>query len=296
MSTFKKAERTKAYLKLGITGISGSGKTYSALRLARGLVGENGKIAFIDTENGSATLYDTLTEFDHCEIKPNESGKFNFQDFINKVLEAEKLGYDCVIVDSATHLWQGILADKTNIDQKGGNSYTNWAIPTKNFDSAIQRFLQSRIHLISCMRSKTEYVLETNEKGKQAPRKVGLAPVMRDDIEYEFTIVFDVNIHHEASSTKDRTEMFPNTDVFQITEDTGRKIAAWLARGKDVPQPVEPEPIDRKGIFSKVKELVNNGGLLQDEVIQEIKSFGKDKMLDLDDESFMKVARSLGVA
>ena len=121
----------KTFIKLAITGTSGSGKTYSALRLARGLVGEKGRIAFIDTENGSATLYDTLTDFDHCEIQPNTSGKFTYKDFIAKVQEAEQMGYDCVVIDSATHLWQGILADKENLDLQGkGNSFTNWAQPT----------------------------------------------------------------------------------------------------------------------------------------------------------------------
>ena len=123
MGSFTRAERRKTFIKLAITGTSGSGKTYSALRLARGLVGEKGRIAFIDTENGSATLYDTLTEFDHCVIQPNTSGKFDFKDFAAKVKEAEQMGYDCVIVDSATHLWQGILADKEELDQdKKGNT------------------------------------------------------------------------------------------------------------------------------------------------------------------------------
>jgi DNA polymerase III delta prime subunit len=207
MGSFTKAERKKWFIKLAIAGISGSGKTYSALRLARGLVGDKGRIAFIDTENGSATLYDTLTDFDHCVIQPNANGKFHYQDFIDKIQEAERLGDDAVIVDSASHLWQGILADKEILDMnsKSGNTYTTWAQPTKNFNATIQKFLQSRIHLISCMRSKTDYVMELNDKGKQAPRKVGLAPVMRDGIEYEFTVVFDVLAHHESATSKDRT-------------------------------------------------------------------------------------------
>jgi DNA polymerase III delta prime subunit len=235
MGPFTRAERRKTFIKLAITGTSGSGKTYSALRLARGLVGEKGRIAFIDTENGSATLYDTLTEFDHCEIQPNTSGKFSYKDFVAKVQEAEQMGYDCVIIDSATHLWQGILADKENLDLQGkGNSFTNWAQPTKDFNATIQKFLQSRIHLISCMRSKTDYVLETNEKGKQAPRKVGLAPMMRDGIEYEFTTVFDVMApSHYANTSKDRTGMFVDEGNFLITEETGRNIAAWLASAKE---------------------------------------------------------------
>jgi len=262
MSSFTRAERRKTFIKLAITGTSGSGKTYSALRLARGLVGEKGRIAFIDTENGSATLYDTLTEFDHCEIQPNTSGKFSYKDFIAKVQEAEQMGYDCVIVDSATHLWQGILADKENIDLQGngkGNSFTNWAQPTKDFNATIQKFLQSRIHLISCMRSKTDYVLETNERGKQAPRKVGLAPMMRDGIEYEFTVVFDVMINHHATVSKDRTGMFVNEDNFLITEETGRKIATWLASAKETADCGRQEVADASGNVSPSTSLAGTG-------------------------------------
>jgi nucleoside-triphosphatase THEP1 len=234
MGSFTRAERRKTFIKLAITGTSGSGKTYSALRLARGLVGETGRIAFIDTENGSATLYDTLTAFDHCQIQPNTSGKFDYTDFIAKVKEAEQMGYDCVIVDSATHLWQGIIADKEELDMgKKGNAFTNWAKPTKNFNTTIQNFLQSRIHLISCMRSKTDHVIDIID-GKSVPRKVGLAPMMRDGIEYEFSIVFDIAINHHAEVSKDRTGMFAKEGNFLITEETGRKIADWLATAKEL--------------------------------------------------------------
>ena len=297
MSSFVKAERKKAFIKLAITGISGSGKTYSSLRLARGLVGEHGRIAFIDTENASATLYDTVTNFDHCEIKPNAKGKFSYQDFINKVQEAEQLGYDAVIVDSATHLWQGILDDKTSADLNGGNTYTNWAQPGQNFNATIQKFLQSRIHLISCMRSKTDYVLEPTDKGKLAPRKVGLAPIMRDGIEYEFSVVFDVirdrakALDHKARVSKDRTNLFVDSDLFLITEDTGRQIADWLASGKDVPfqPPVVEDTLpqdDRTTERAYLAKLADEGIIDLQEVGAIAKENGKKKVTDLSSKRF----------
>jgi nucleoside-triphosphatase THEP1 len=299
MSSFVKAERKKAFIKLAITGISGSGKTYSSLRLARGLVGEHGRIAFIDTENGSATLYDNLTDFDHCEIKPDAKGKFNYNDFIAKVHEAEQLGYDAVIVDSATHLWQGILDDKANADLKGGNSFTNWAQSTQNFNAVVQKFLQSRIHLISCIRSKTEYKLELNDKGKNVPKLIGLAPVMRDGIEYEFSIVFDVQkdknkaIDHKASVSKDRTNLFVNEDIFLITEETGRQIADWLASGKDVPPPLpsieteEAAPYeDRTAERAYLAKLADEGIIDLQEIAEIAKGYGKKKVTDLSNGRF----------
>jgi len=299
MSSFVKAERKKAFIKLAITGVSGSGKTYSSLRLARGLVGEHGRIAFIDTENGSATLYDNLTDFDHCEIKPDGNGKFNYEDFIAKVHEAEQLGYDAVIVDSATHLWQGILDDKANADFKGGNSFTNWAKSTQNFNAAVQKFLQSRIHLISCIRSKTEYKLELNDKGKNVPKLIGLAPVMRDGIEYEFSIVFDVQkdknkaIDHKASVSKDRTNLFVNEDLFLITEETGRQIADWLASGKgELPvlpcvEPADSFPQDdRTAERAYLAKLADEGIIDIQEIAEIAKENGKKKVTDLSSHRF----------
>jgi hypothetical protein len=129
-----------------------------------------------------------------------------------------------------------------------------------------------------------EFVL--NERGKV--EKKGLAPVMRDGIEYEFTTVFDIDQDHKATASKDRTGLFVREGAFLIDVSTGEKIARWIDGGADV--------IDRHGIYAKVRELVGNGGLALEDVTKEVKSYGKDKMLDLDDESFMKVAASLGVA
>lgn len=228
---FTKAQRTDAFIKLALTGPSGGGKSYSALRLARGLVGPSGRIAYVDTENGSAKLYSDLTEFYHLDLAP----PFEYKKFIDASREAVKAGFDCVIFDSASHLWQGILEDKTNLDRRGGNQYTNWAEPTKHFNEVIQSFLQSRIHTISCMRSKMDYVLqiETNAKGKevQTPKKVGLSPVMRDGIEYEFTTVFEIGMDHHCTPSKDRTGLFMDK-TFQITEETGEQIKQWLSEAK----------------------------------------------------------------
>ena len=129
---FTKATRNGSYIKLALTGPSGSGKTYSLLKLARGLVGPVGKIAVIDTENNSARLYADLTDFDHCDLSSHK-----YTEFISAVKEAEQAGYDCVIIDSLSHLWQSILEEKSNIDRKGGNCYTNWAEPTKHLNEAI---------------------------------------------------------------------------------------------------------------------------------------------------------------
>ena len=262
---FTKAERTNAYIKLAITGPAGSGKTYSALRLARGLVGPKGRIAFIDTENESATLYSDLTEFFHCNIEP----PFEYHKFIDATKEAEKAGFGCIIIDSASHLWKGILEHKTKIDLIGGNQFTNWAKPSKNFDDTIQTFLQSKIHTISCMRTKMEYVLEDsiNAKGQniKVPRTKGLAPIMRDGIEYEFTTIFNVGITHECDIAKDRTGLFTEFDkenqkTFQITEETGEMFVEWLSRSVPKVTPPKSQKAETVEWLNVITELIQISG------------------------------------
>lgn len=227
--SFQKAEKKKVRLKLAISGPSGSGKTYSALRLAKGM---GGKTAVIDTENGSASLYADSFEFDVMEIHP----PFTTAKYAAAIKAATAAKYDNLIIDSMTHQWAGeggILDRKAQLDSKpGSNGYTNWNQMTPEHEAFKSAILQSDIHIIATVRSKQEYILETNDKGKQAPKKVGMAPVQRDALEYEFTIVFDVFMNHKCSVSKDRTGLFIE-EVFQINEETGKTILDWTRSGKD---------------------------------------------------------------
>lgn len=225
---FKKAKRTQAKIKLAVTGPAGSGKTFSALRLARGLVGIEGKIAVIDTENGSASLYSEQFDFDVLDLEP----PYEDSKFVSGIQAAMNAGYDALIIDSASHFWEAILEYKDKLDRRGGNSFANWNDAGRHFKEVLSAVLHSPIHVIACLRSKTEYIVETNERGRSVPRKVGLAPVMRDGIEYEFTTVFDIDLSHQAATSKDRTGLFTDK-VFQITEETGQRIADWMKGCKD---------------------------------------------------------------
>lgn len=232
---FKKAQREQVKLKLAITGPSGSGKTTGALRLAKGLT-NNGKVALIDTENRSASLYADLFEFDVLDLEP----PYDNRKFIDAIEAAVAGGYNAVIIDSASHFWKEILAFKDRLDKRGGNSYTNWAEAGNKFDGIITAVLQSPIHMICCLRSKMDYVLEQNDKGKQVPKKVGMAPIMRDGVEYEFTVVLDLDMAHQATSSKDRTRLFDGR-VSEITEKTGEALRDWLMTGA-APTNVTPRP------------------------------------------------------
>lgn len=247
---FQKASRSQVFLKLGITGPTGSGKTLSALRLAKGLVEPGQRIAFEDTENESASLYADMTEaqckslgipepieFDVMPIPP----PFLAEHFKSGIDAAVEANYGAVIIDSASHLWRGILKYKGEIDARGGNQWTNWRDPDKKFQEAIDAVLQSKIHVIFCMRSKMEYE-QVKDGNKTSINKVGLAPIMKDDLEYEFTSVLDIQMDHKAKASKDRSGLFPDDKIFQITEQTGRDIAAWLKTATPKAETPAPEP------------------------------------------------------
>jgi hypothetical protein len=236
--TFTKAERRQHKPKLALTGPSGSGKTFSALLIASGM---GKRIAVIDTENGSASLYANMDKgplrgvsFDVLEIDP----PYTIQKYAEAIALAQSAKYDVLVIDSISHAWAGeggLLAKKEALDSRGGNqnSYTNWASITKEHETFKARILAADVILICTMRSKQDYVLETNEKGKQAPKKVGMAPIQRDGMEYEFTTVFDLAMDHNAAASKDRTFMFDG-QIFKPTKKTGEEIMTWLKGGKAV--------------------------------------------------------------
>lgn len=233
----RKATRRKAKLRLALLGPSGSGKTMSAIKLAAGI---GGKIGVIDTENGSADLYAEIADYDVITLeKPYSVTKYR-----EAIGAFEQAGYATIIVDSLTHAWSGAggLLDKQGqmAAKPGANSYTAWREITPEHNSLVEALLASPCHIIATMRVKTEYVMETNDRGKQVPRKVGLQPVQRDGMEYEFTVALDIDANHKAQASKDRTTIFEGF-YDTITEATGRKLLDWLDRGDDVPpNPVAP--------------------------------------------------------
>lgn len=230
---FQKAERKKAKLRLGICGTSGSGKTFSALLIAKGL---GKKIAVVDTENHSAELYagkEGMPEYDVCILSP----PYETEKYIKAIEEAEKAGYDVVVLDSISHAWAGeggLLDQQGKIADSGrGNSYTAWRNVTPKHNKFIEKMLSCNLHLIATMRSKTEYALQTNDKGKQEPKKIGMAPIQREGMDFEFTTVFDMDSNHNAVPSKDRTSIFDGK-IFIPSTKTGESLLAWLEAGVDV--------------------------------------------------------------
>lgn len=232
MSIFRKAERKKAKLRLALDGCSGSGKTYSALLIAKGL---GGKVALADTEHGSGDLYADLIDYDIVTFGP----PYSPERYIKIIQEAEAAGYKILIFDSLSHEWNGeggILEIHDIAKKTSPNSFTAWSKVTPRHDALINAILQSNLHIICTLRTKTAYDLsEKDGKGKTKVQKVGTAPVQREGLDYEFTVVFDlIPDGHIATCSKDRTGLFDNTE-FVPTPKTGKRLLAWLEQETAVP-------------------------------------------------------------
>lgn len=222
---FKKACKMKQKLRLLLEGASGSGKTYSALLIAKAL---GKKIALIDTEKGSASLYDKLADFDTCEL----AAPFTPEKYIAAITEAEKQGYDVLIIDSITHEWSG-KGGCLDLQSALGGRYQDWAKVTPRHNAFIEAILQSKMHIIATARTKTDYET-TNTNGKMKVEKVGLKTEQRDGLDFEFTLVFRLNENHLASATKDRTSLFNGKEAV-IDTSTGKILLDWLNEGADTP-------------------------------------------------------------
>jgi hypothetical protein len=251
----KKAERKKAKLKLGMSAPSGGGKTLGALLIAFGLMKEKypklpdsklwEKIAILDSENGSGELY---ANAEKAGVMIGEylavtlQAPFTPAKYIEGIQLCYNEGMEVCIIDSTTHLWAGIggsLEKQGNIAKKTGNSYTAWREVTPEHNAFIDAMLQTDIHIIATMRSKTEYVQEKDQTtGRTTVRKVGLNPIQRDGMEYEFTSFIEIDAEHNAFGSKDRTGII-DQQYFKITPDIGRKFMNWLESGADESTPTK---------------------------------------------------------
>lgn len=251
----KLAQRHQAKMKMALQGPSGSGKTMGALLIAYGLCQNWSKIAVIDTENYSASLYAHLGKYSVLNI----TAPFTPEKYIEAIKLCKDAGVEVIILDSISHEWDGsggILDIHGNMT---GNSFTNWAKLTPRHNAFVQAILQSPVHIIATIRSKQDYVL-SERNGKQIPEKVGLKGVTRDGMDYEYTLVLDLDIKHNAVASKDRTGLFMDKPEFKITPVTGEQILSWCQQGlPKSPEDILIAQIEQCKTYDELKELyVNN--------------------------------------
>jgi len=250
MIQLKKATRKQVKLRLGLSAVAGGGKTMSALLLAYGMTNDWSKIATIDTENGSASLYSHLGEFNTIDLE----SPFSPERYIEAIKACEDAGMEVIILDSITHEWDGKGGILDISNSMSGNSFTNWAKLTPRHDAFINSMLQSKCHIISCVRRKQDYEMTKDNSGKLKVEKAGLKEVTREGFEYELTVNFNIDTFHNCTASKDRTGLFMDKPAFTITEQTGELIKDWCESGLDT-QAIVLDAIKKLSNCETVDEL-----------------------------------------
>ncbi|MDO9016614.1 MAG: ATP-binding protein [Deltaproteobacteria bacterium] len=230
--TFETATQTGTRLRLALLGPAGSGKTYSSLAIGTGL---GSRVALIDTEHGSARKYAKKFAFKTLALETFEPGTY-----VEAIEAAEEQGFDVIIVDSLSHAWMGKGGALEQVDRakkrSGGNGFSAWGDVTPQHNALVEAMLRCRAHLIVTMRTKMEYVQERDERtGKTVVRKVGMAPVQRDGLEYEFDVVGDLSSDSDLVITKTRFSDIAGEVIAKPGAAFGAKLAAWLSDGVDEP-------------------------------------------------------------
>ena len=245
----QKASRKKAKIKMCLNGPSGSGKTYSSLIIANGLSNDWTKIAVIDSENHSSELYSHLGEYNVLQL----SAPFTPEKYIEAIEACVNSGIEVIIIDSITHEWEFLLEAHASL---GGNSFTNWQKIGLRHKAFIQSILSSKAHIIVTTRTKQDYVL--NERnGKMVPEKIGLKAVQREGLDYEFTLVFDLNMKNSATASKDRTGLFFGKPEQRLTIDVGKSIYNWCNAGNDIKPSDISDSIYKCNTIDELLELYN---------------------------------------
>jgi hypothetical protein len=230
------ATREQVKLRMSISAPTGFGKTYGALLIAYGMTGDWSKIAVIDTENKSASLYAHLGKYYTIPLAP----PYTAAKYMEAISVCEQGGIEVIIIDSVTHLWKGeggLLEYQNSL----GGRYQDWAKTTPLYQKWLNKILHSSAHVITTMRKKQAYAM-VQEGGKSKVEKKGMEDEIRDGYDYEMTIAFEIiNDNHMAKSTKDRTQIFDGQQEFVITPEVGQRIKAWCESGAEPVAPYVPE-------------------------------------------------------
>ena len=259
------AKREKIPLKIGLAGVSGSGKTYSSLLMARGLTDSWGKIGVVDCENNSAALYSDLPSKylpDGTVFKTLSGGlkpPYSPEMFIKAISFWERQPIDVLIIDTGSKEWEGEGGVLEQVDRINANSkfqLTGWKELTPEHNKFIEKIVNSPLHIIVTLRSRTEYSIE-NEKGKTRIRKVGMRPVQREGFEYELTLFMSISSDHYAVAEKDRTSLFTDVRPFVITPDHGKMLLDWSNSGAEVDREVyySGTPQEKARLWKLIQEL-----------------------------------------
>ncbi|MFF0546914.1 ATP-binding protein [Nocardia thailandica] len=229
---FEDATKAAAKARIALTGPAGAGKTYTALMLAFGL---GDSVAVIDTERGSASKYVGRNGWRFKTMKPTSYSPLSL---VEHLAVAAGHGFEVVVIDSLSHYWAGTDGMLEQVDRRSSASKftSGWKAVGPEEKRMLDAILAYPGHVIITLRVKTEYVLVTNDRGKQEPQRVGMKPIQREGIEYELDLVGDLNLDNVLTVSKSRVE---GVEVGSAWTHPGielaEKIAATLAEGEQVP-------------------------------------------------------------
>ena len=267
----RKATRKQAKIRLGLSAVSGGGKTYSAILIAKGLCGDLSKVVVIDTENNSADLYAHLGDYNVLPL----TAPFTPEKYIEAIHACEKAGMEVIIVDSISHEWDGKGGCLEIVESLGGK-YQDWAKVTPRHQAFLDAILQSSSHIITTVRRKQDYEM-IKDGNRIKIEKGGLREITREGFEYELTINLELDTKHNASASTDRTNLFMGKPSFIPSEKTGEIIAQWCEQGEEQFNVIRPgsdwyQKIDN---CSSQKELVelyqkNKGEVDTNPLLQQI--------------------------
>src|SRR5215213_6508556 len=265
----RKATRKKAKMRLGLSAVSGAGKTFSALLIAKGICGDWNKIAIIDSENNSADLYAHLGDYNVLPI----TAPFSPEKYVEAIKACEKAGMEVIIIDSISHEWDGKGGCLEIVESLGGR-YQDWAKVTPRHQAFLEAILHSPSHVITTVRRKQDYEM-IKDGNKIRVEKGGLREITREGFEYELTINLEMDTKHNAIASKDRTNLFMGKPAFVPSEKTGEIIAQWCDQGEEQFNVIKPgsdwyRKVDMCGsqkelveLYLKNKSEVDTNPLLQ---------------------------------
>lgn len=279
----RKAARTKAKIRLGLSAVAGGGKTMSALLIAKGLCGDWSKVAMIDTENGSGDLYCHLGDYNVLSL----TAPYPPEKFIEAIHACEAAGMEVIIIDSITHEWDGKggcleIVDQIAQGSQSKNSYIAWGKVTPRHQAFVDAILQCKCHIFTTVRRKQDYEMSKGSDGKLKVEKAGLKEITREGFEYELTVNLELDHSHNATASKDRTGLFMGKPEFIPSEQTGQMIAEWCENGVDPAIEIK-EAINKLANCNSVDELKMFKETVSVAVAgsDEFKRAGKDRMNEI---------------
>jgi len=242
--TIEKATKEATRGRIGLVGPAGSGKTYTMLVIATELAGPEGKIVVIDTEHKSSAKYADLFEFDVLHLENN----YDPDRYVEAIQYCEEKGYDVIGIDSLTHAWTGKGGALEQVDKAAarsrGNKFVGWRTVTPKHNNLVDAMLQSDAHILATIRAKTDYAMDRDKDGKTTITKVGLAPIQREGMDYEFDIVFDIDHEHRAIVSKTRCAVLTDEVFHKLSSKDARIIKDWLSDGVTV-EKIEAVPASK---------------------------------------------------